>query len=266
MKNNLIAQLQSVVNNTPENDVNFVIADYLLRAVFDEKRELTINEIANKCYTSPATVSRFARQIGYDSFQELKKRCEISKSSGTEILFDNLENMNFDFVNDRQILMNFAHNISESLEDLVIHLNFEEIDKLIELIHDSENVYIFGIQLSGLFAQHLQFLLMNMGKVCRCYTDGVRQDAAAKSMPANSIAIILSVDGNLLRERRDTLFDIKENNAKLILITQNPTSKWNYLFDQIVYLGNFKSAKNGRYKLQFFLEIILNRYTLKYNK
>ena len=51
--------------------VNKRIADYILK---DPTRllSLTANEIASNSETSPASVTRFSKQLGFDSWEELK--------------------------------------------------------------------------------------------------------------------------------------------------------------------------------------------------
>lgn len=39
----------------------------------EEVQSLTISEIADKCYVSPATLTRFSRHFDFSSFNELRK-------------------------------------------------------------------------------------------------------------------------------------------------------------------------------------------------
>ena len=66
--------------------VNKRIADYILK---DPTRlSLTANEIASNSETSPASVTRFSKQLGFDSWEELKLSIAAvqAASNGKKIL------------------------------------------------------------------------------------------------------------------------------------------------------------------------------------
>ncbi|MEG0823303.1 MAG: hypothetical protein RSG07_02235, partial [Erysipelotrichaceae bacterium] len=109
MENSLIHQLQSLLNANVENDAYRNIAQYLLKNLYNDKiiENLSINDLADACFTSPSTVSRFSRNIGYKNFFELKSKCLNQRMSGLTLINDNLVNLEFDFNNDQRILTDY---------------------------------------------------------------------------------------------------------------------------------------------------------------
>ncbi|AOR24392.1 MurR/RpiR family transcriptional regulator [Clostridium taeniosporum] len=265
MEHDIITQLQIIVNTSDEENISFTIAKVLLKSIKNDINDLTINDLADRCYTSISTISRFIKSLGYDSFNELKKKFIERKQIGAELLNDNLENMNFDFKNDKEILNSFVQSINVSLKEFIENLDLDAIDNLIDLIYEHKDIYFFGFQLPGYFMQHLQYLFFNIGKYINFAQGEQEQERLAKQSNEDSVSIIFSVDGNYLNKKYNVFYTLKEKGGKIILITQNPALKLAKQCDKVIYLGNYKNAKNGRYKLHVFSEVLINRYYLKYN-
>lgn len=64
----LADRLLSFVSTTPERDANYDIAVTLLKH-YPQLKGMTLGQIANLCYTSKASISRFCRFLGMDSFK-----------------------------------------------------------------------------------------------------------------------------------------------------------------------------------------------------
>lgn len=264
MTYDIINELQIIVNTGVGGDVSSNIARALLESIHKDIGELTINELADRCYTSISTISRFAKSLECDSFNELKKKCVQRRENSKEIIEDNLENMNFDGENDNEILVDFADSISMSLKEFALDINLDEIDKLVDLIYEHKEVNFFGIQLPGFFMQYLQYLFLNIGKYVNFRAQEIEQYNLAEKSGSDSLSIIFSVDGNFLHSKATLFYKLKESGGKVILITQNPALKMAGKCDEVIYLGSYTSAKDGRYKIQLFSEILINRYQLKY--
>lgn len=266
MAHDVTRQLQMIVNENKTDDIHFVIANTLLELSEHEIENLTINELSLLCFTSNSTISRFSRTLGFDSFQMLKRQCLMSRKSYQSLFRDSLENMNFDFNQDRDILINYATSVGEALVEFASTVDLTEIDRFIEMIHDHEEVYFYGIQLSAFMIEHFQFMLLSLGKQIRFSSNELAQDHLSSQMTPGSLAVIVSVDGNFMRSKPETTFNLINLDITKVLITQNPTIKYRDAFDQILYLSNYRRPKDGRYKLQLMFEILANRYFLKYGQ
>lgn len=266
MAYDMINHLQIIINTTSEEDISVNIAKALLESVYSDIETLTIGELAEKAHTSVSTISRFTKTLDCDSFNELKKKLLQRKKLGKEIIEDSLENMKFDNHNDREILDSFVSSMILDLKNFIENIDLDEIDDLIELIHNYEKVNFFGIQITGALVEHLQFLFLNMGKFINFKAQEKEQEELAKMTDENTLSIIFSVDGNYLHTKGSMFYDIKDNKGTIVLITQNPALKLSNKCDKVIYLGDYNNAKNGRYKLQLLLDIVANRYFLKYKE
>ncbi|ASW43295.1 MAG: MurR/RpiR family transcriptional regulator [Clostridiales bacterium] len=266
MVQDIIKQLQIIVNSENEDGTYTTIARVILETLQDGIEEITILQLADLCYTSPSTISRFVKKLGFSSFNEFKTKCIERNNIGVEILSDNVKNIKFDLKNDKEILNTLVDSINISLKEFIDKLDLGEVDRLIDMIHDYEDVYFFGFHLSGYFMQHLQYNLFNSGKYVKFVAQESNQEKVAKEVDENSLSVIFSVDGNFLRQKSQLFFSLKENGSKIALVTQNPALKMAAQCDYVIYLGNYKSATEGRYKLHLFTEILINRYYQKYCK
>jgi predicted DNA-binding protein YlxM (UPF0122 family) len=63
-------KLMSYVSTTPQQDANYDIALAMLTH-YGKLKNLSLAEIADLCYVSKASISRFCRFMGFDGFREL---------------------------------------------------------------------------------------------------------------------------------------------------------------------------------------------------
>lgn len=266
MVQDIIKQLQIIVNVESHDVIYTTIARVILENIQNGMEHITISDLADMCYTSPSTISRFVKKLGYSNYNEFKMKCLERKNLGTEILSDNVKNIPFNSKNDKEVLIDLVDSINISLREFVEKLNINEIDELVNMIHDYKDIYFFGFHLSGYFMQHLQYNLFNLGKYVNFASQERSQESLAKQTNESSLSIIFSVDGNFLRQKSQIFYSLKDNGSKVILVTQNPALKMASQCDYVIYLGNYKSATEGRYKLHLFTEILINRYYQKYNK
>lgn len=262
MKRNMLHLLQLIINAEQETETNKLLARYLLENIRDIDN-MSVYDLADGCFTSNSTVSRFVKSLDVSNFIELKERLAQYKDYGLELSTESLEDLHFDGKNDKDILSAYIDNVSNSLS-VMRELDMNDIHKLNKAIHNTKNVCIFGTQLTGLFAKHYQLLMMSMGKVIKCCEDSVSHIEAVSTLGEDDVAIILSADGNYINGNKNVLFALKKRGVKMVLITHNPTCKFLNQFDQVIYMGEYTNSKGGHYKLQLMIEIMVNLYAVTY--
>ena len=63
-------KLLSYIDTSMQRDNNYQIAVKMLEN-YDALKDMSIAQIADMCYVSKASVSRFCRFLGYESFKEM---------------------------------------------------------------------------------------------------------------------------------------------------------------------------------------------------
>lgn len=266
MSRDIIDKLQMTMDTVNNEDISYIISKAILEHIYKDIEKVTIVDLAEECFTSTSTISRFARSLGFSSFNDLKKVCYDRRHLSKEMLQDNIDVSLFDGKNDKENLINYTESIAKSFEDFAKAIDLDEIDWLVDKIHDSDDIHFYGIQLSALLVNHLQFMFMNMGKYIQFGLTSDKQLYNSKQCDKNSLCIFFSVYGNYFNVRKYIYFEINERNAETVLITQNPNLNVIPQIDHVIYLGKYDSSKNGNYKFMLFIEILLSRYYKKYSK
>lgn len=262
MTRNMIHVLQSIINSQKESETNRLLARYLLEHM-SEIDNMSVYDLADGCYTSNSTVSRFVKLLGVNNFIEMKEKLSVYKDYGLELSTESLEDLHFDGENNGAILSNYIENICQSLR-VMQEVDMEKINALNKRIYETKNICIFGTQLTGMFAKHYQLLMMSMGKVIYCCEDSVSHADAVHGLNKDDLAIILSADGNYINGNKNIIFALKKRGVQMVLITHNPTCKFINQFNQVLYMGNYTNSKGGHYKLQLMIEMMVNLYAVTY--
>lgn len=209
---------------------NKKIADYIMNYP-DDALSSSATKIGEKSETSPATVIRFVRNVGYSSLEEMKislaksiqatKDLEtldpiISREDTTEMLIKKLGNM---------IIM--------GMQDLIAQLDVEKLDSALKYLRGVECIYIYGIGSSGLAAYDLYHKLNRVNIRARYDMDTHMTIEFSNYTTKKDAVIAFSYSGEtkeiLIAARR-----AKKNGTKIISVTGNLKSKLAELSDIII--------------------------------
>lgn len=200
------------------------LANYIIDNL-DTISNLSTSELATYAGTSPASVIRFSRKLGYEGFGELK--ISIAKDVA-------LHNLNEEKVyeavtiNDsiKEIINKIARQNINAIEDTIKLIEEESISNAIEAMKNAKHIYLFGAGASGLVAKDLQYKLVRINIPVSMYMDSHTQLASAANIKENEVAIGISHSGKTL-ETYKALEMAKKAEAKTISITKygnNPIS------------------------------------------
>lgn len=251
-------KLQAIINHSSENEVYKYIAKVIIENLPNIDK-FTIEHIAQLSFTSVSTVSRFIKLLGFNNFIEFRqdfKHYDISR-----MLQINDVRGGFSVKNHKEVNF-YIDNLIASLQSLKDNIDFEKIDKINELIHNSKNIAISGSLFPASIAQFYQIYLLYIGKYIAFYNFFEPIDRA--SIDNIDLFIFFSVEGNFINAHKEVLLSLKLENKKLVLLTQNPKIFISSIFDEILYLGEHENVKSGNYKLLLYSEILLSRYCEKY--
>lgn len=200
------------------------LADYIIDNL-DTVSNLSASELANYAETSPASVIRFSRKLGYEGFQELK----ISVAKDVALNNVNEEKV-YEAVTVNDSINDIIHKISmqniHAIEDTIKLLDEESVGNAIETMRSAKHIYLYGVGASALVAKDLQYKLVRIDVPVSMYMDSHTQLASAVNIKENEVAIGISHSGKTL-EIYKALEMAKQTGAKTISITKygnNPIS------------------------------------------
>lgn len=254
----LFYRLIIYINTADEKDTYYNVAWYMANHI-DGIASMRINELADACYVSPATISRFCRALGYENFAHLKQECMSFHSHAKK--FNNLIHIPIKIMKDdpKKATQLYVNELTTVLGRLPKVLNWDVIDQVLMEIHDTKNVTFFGTQFSNSAAIHFQTDLLMLEKFTTAFMVGERQLEMAKRMKKGDLAIIVSVNGNYAFSHK-TLQYLKKSGCTIVLITCMDKNILNIPPDYTIYIGTPKDGKSGKHSLLALMELMSLRY------
>lgn len=191
--------------------------------VLNEKTNLanyTIAQIAQKTYTSKATVVRFAKTLGYDGWKEFKKdylvelsyRQSHSKDVDVNIPFKKGDRLD-------SVVANMMNLQIESVKDTADLLDHAMVEKAVTYLKQARHVAIFGVSPNDYLGQLFKRKLLSIGK----HADVVQFSEIglmSKYLTREDCAIVISYSGNVkFSEPMGSLKTMIKNKVPIIGIT-----------------------------------------------
>ena len=181
----LFDQLVIYLDTANEIDTNYNIAWYVVRN-FSKITKMTINELADNCYVSPATISRRYKP----------KECT----------------------------KNYLKNICDEISKLSSVLEWDIIDEVLQVIHNSKKIVFFQNHFLHFVSLYFQIDLLSLGKLVYAPLEYKRQLECAKSLNENNVAIVIN-DGEYICNNFRIIQYLKKSKCKTVLLTNKQDTK-----------------------------------------
>lgn len=265
--NDIIFRLFDFINNSKTKDINYFIAITLLHDV-KNIHNMNITALSDRCYTSPAAVTRFCRKIGFKSFQEFKDCTQISVER------NRLEVKTSHPLDKEKIARELQRDLYSKIADWLNSskdiINIDKVYKIIELIHDSKKVSFYGTQLSQAIAQDFQLRVLQCNKFVNAFSDIQEQLEDAEELDEESLAIIVSPSGRYINWNENLLNTIKKSGCTLVVITHNEELDFLERADLVININGETNDETGfsseRFSLMYFFDFLIACYMETYKK
>lgn len=197
------------------------IATYILNNISEIIR-ISADELAEKTFTSKASIMRLCRKLGTKGYREFqrtidKEYAELSKVS--RLIGEEPINSNTEYAEIKDILPAFY---GENIQNIKISLDDTVMEKVIEKLKKAKKIELYGVGIGQLIAKLAAFKFMTLGIESEAY-DGINEHYIASSKKGKEdVAIMISLTGNnpyvikaakLLRRRGVYIIGIAENIA-----------------------------------------------------
>lgn len=171
-----------------------VIADYIIANPI-MAFSLNANELAIETKTSPATVGRFSRKLGFESFVDAKIQMtgmisiQTTRNTQSKSIF--IEK-NDSYKNCAKKLISQINDVCLSAMDL---MDYDGLEKAIAHLLSSENIYIAGIGASSMIAQDLYLKLVRLNKRVHYSLDYHINVLSTMAATAKDVLLLFSYSG-----------------------------------------------------------------------
>lgn len=243
----LLAEITSQSTNT----TNSQIASYILNHL-NEVRNDSIKELAQKCFVSPSSVSRFCRDMGLNDFAELREliaetdlKFEVCSDS------DDMEIQKKEYVNQ----------VQEGIAMACGSLNMMQIETLVKDIHRYKKVSAFGLLKAETAAMNLQTNLMMLGKLVNTKVHFSQQIEYLEQADEEDLIIIFSYTGIYFDyEYPQNRIHPNISRPKIYFITGNPYVKKSAFLDEVIHFDSRQNQPSHPYQLQIAADLIAQTY------
>ncbi|MDQ0363037.1 MurR/RpiR family transcriptional regulator [Breznakia pachnodae] len=260
MHSSVLSSLLRYINNTKKRDTNYSIAKEMLMH-FDDIPNVTIHEMADFCYVSSASISRFVKMLGYENYVDFKKQCKdsiaINVDYSKEVAFAGKKEM-------KPIFESYTNNIIGNLDFTLENLDYQQLERICELIYQSQDVCFLGLEYASLIGQHFQIKMAELNKLIKIgntYNDHLE---IVNSLNNNSVVFIASLEGGYFYRNDDIIQIIKQKKCKVITLTMNHELKPMKEVDEVLLCSKNNSNTEGRIALLYIIELIIMYYYVNY--
>ena len=240
MMGSLLDRLLSYVSSAPERDANYDIAVALLRN-YSQLKGLALSQIADLCYTSNASISRFCRFLGMDNFKEFQSWMERDFTMRTDYscqFYTMLHN------NQETAISAYRDALIGNIYTTIAPENTQVIPDIVKTLHDCGKAAYFSHHFLWDIGHYFQSKMMMMGRYVELFMDYATQLECARSLTEKDLAII----------------------CKMLIITQNLASPYLNTADFILQCGTTNRNDVGKYAALMANDLILMGYLRAYDK
>ena len=263
----ILYNLLTYINASYNQDMYYTICYQVLNHI-EKIPNININELADLCYTSPATISRFCKALKCDNFAEFKKEVKRGLTQASHEIKLEPEDL-VKIYKEPSKCVDMVYDLSiNSLKESKKYVNIHDIDHLCSIIYNAKKLHFFGFQFNKILASDIQFKLVKLGKFSYAFSDRGDDSQRIELLDENSVAIVLSVRarttpiGQLVQS-------IKNRGAKVILVTMNKDSEVSKLADHTFIIhgqeSDFtESSLSGTTIMKTYFDVLYVRYGLLY--
>lgn len=215
------------------------VADFLL-ADPQQAMELSIHELAQHSFSSPSTIVRMCRRIGFDGFKEFRRSVNYEMAVRQQSLEQEKKEISREDSLE-EIIEKITYKNIMSLEDTKNLLDGETLAKCVDLISQCRAVLLFGIGASLCAARDAYLKFLRLNKPCIVNDDWHSQYLQAKNASSDDLGIVISYSGETV-EMVECMKAMKENGTPIIAITRCVNSPVSQLADYKLYTAANESV------------------------
>ena len=248
--------------NATNSETTYANIAFYISNNFTKVAKMNLEELAEVCYVSQATISRFCRFLGFDSFTHFKAACHESIREGEHLVNNLVNNLSADDDEYVKEFGNYGKMVVAEMQDFFTNLDLKTLDALLEEIHHTEDVAFFGVHRCASCIHEVQYSFALKDKFVKAYTGSVQKIECAKSLTKDSLAIVVTASDGFWFEEQDLVKILKKSPCKKLLIVAGPSENED-MFDQVYRIGT-GSARGASYAMMNLSEAMISRYFTKY--
>lgn len=188
----------------------------------EEAAHLTVRELAERTWSSPSSVVRLCRFVGFDGYKEFRQELLLDvhtlgdTGSHEEVELDGTATI-------PEIIDSITRRNIQCLEDTRYLLQAGEVEACVELLRKARTILLFGIGASLCVARDAYLKFLRVDKPCVLNDDWHSQLLQARNATAEDVGLVFSYSGQTA-EMVECIQAMKENGAPVIAVTRSAPS------------------------------------------
>lgn len=256
----VLTMLLREINVTNRKGSSYDIA----KALLDHYHEIptrTIHEMADECYISSASLSRFIRTIGFDHYTDFKEACR--KEIGIEV--DYSKDVSKASIDDmRPIIERYTESIKHNIDYTYQQMDFSQLERICKMMFEAKEIAFFGLEFAMLLGQHFQVKMASMNKLVRLGLTYEEQKEIAQQLPEHALVFVASLEGGYFYRNDEVMNIFQQKHVTIVAMTMNENTKMTKDIDEILICNKVNSNTEGRITLLYMIEILLMYYFVNY--
>lgn len=167
-------------------------ADYVMANQVDVAAR-SLRSISAASGVSPATLSRLARTLGFESYEEMRELCRDAVGGRAMSFSERAERLKLDGEEDATILQRQSGACIGNITDMVETMDRQRLDEVVDALAQARNVVLFGALSSTGIAEYMAYLA---NYFCTNWTlagrMGASLGAALSSLEESDVFIIVT--------------------------------------------------------------------------
>jgi len=264
----ILYTLMSYVNVSSTRDMYYTIAHTILTHL-DKIPDISINDLADLCYTSPATISRFCKDLNCKSFANFKHEMAIALEIARDEIHMSQNDLDEILRNPQYLVDKMYQETITSLQMVCQSINIHEVDQICHMIHQAQKVHMIGYQFNKIISNDFQMKMLKLRKFVYAFVERGDEIQRLDMIDKESLVVIITV------RAREQLINplvekIHEHQPHILLLTMNKDYR-NDLIDHIYCIDGTESQYSessiqGTMNFLSLLNLIYVRYGLLYRK
>ena len=197
------------------------IASYVL-ANPDDVTTMTIGELAEAAFVSPASIVRLCHKLGVEGYRdfriELAADLERGRSGDTDI---NPDTPFLEGQGTREVMSSIANLKRLAIERCYSMIPTHVIQKAARLVLGARRIALFAIGDSEISCEGFSNLLIKIGVMCHTANQHGDSLAVSTGLGPQDLAILVTYSGSLLNGMRHEIRVLREHRCKLVVISSD---------------------------------------------
>lgn len=219
-----------IIESNYENltNVEKTIADFFISN--DKQMDFSSNNISNHLFVSEASLSRFAKKLGFEGYREFSYRYQDSFMEKETIHEEYMKEV----LNTYQELLNKTYNLIDS----------QQIRNVSKMLSKKKRVFVYGMGSSGLAAREFEMRFIRIGVDVESITDSHLLMVNSGRITKDCLVIGISISGKT-KEVVAAMEEAARKGADVIMITSTKNSSYSSMFDDVLLMAVRENLEYG---------------------